>query len=277
MSDTWRKLKEWPELVLERLDDAGVARIVLNRPHKRNCLNAPLVEAWLAALELIRAERELKVVITKGSGPAFSSGLDLHFLRSVSAGPPGDWDRPTLTIRLAQALREFPRVTIAQVHGYCLGGSLGIMSAHDLAFAADNAQLGMPEVLRGSFGQMVTSMLVHGHIPIKKVALIQFTGKNVSGVEADRLGVVSMSVPEADLESTTVRIAREIASRHLATLQHAKIAVQMGRDLTLSQSIQLDQLVGTRQSLAVDPTDKVEDYLKSQKGGPNPEYKRGDI
>ena len=277
MPDTWRKLKQWPELVLERLEDAGVARIVLNRPQKRNCLNAPLVEAWFAALELIRAERELKVVITKGSGPVFSSGLDLHFLRSVSSGPPGDWDRPTLTIQLAQALREFPRVTIAQVHGYCLGGSLGIMSAHDLAFAADNAQLGMPEVLRGSFGQMVTSMLVHGHIPIKKVALIQFTGKYVSGAEADRLGVVSMSVPEADLESTTVRIAREIASRHLATLQHAKIAVQMGRDLTLSQSIQLDQLVGTRQSLAIDPTDKVEDYLKSQKGGPNPEYKREDI
>ena len=277
MPDTWRKLKEWPELVLERLDDAGVARIVLNRPQKRNCLNAPLVEAWFAALELIRAERELKVVITKGNGPAFSSGLDLHFLRSVSAGPPGDWDRPTLTVRLAQALRDFPRVTIAQVHGYCLGGSLGIMSAHDLAIAADNAQLGMPEVLRGSFGQMVTSMLIHGRIPIKKVALIQFTGKNVSGVEADRLGVVSMSVPEADLESTTVRIAREIATRHLGTLQHAKIAVQMGRDLTLSQSIQLDLLVGTRQSLAVDPTAKVEDYLQSQKGGPNPKYKREDV
>jgi enoyl-CoA hydratase/carnithine racemase len=277
MPDTWHKLKQWPELVLERLDDSGVARIVLNRPQKRNCLNAPLVEAWFAALELIRAERELKVVITKGSGPAFSSGLDLHFLRSVSAGPPGDWDRPTLTVRLAQALRDFPRVTIAQVHGYCLGGSLGIMSAHDLAIAADNAQLGMPEVLRGSVGQMVTSMLVHGRIPIKKVALIQFTGKNVSGVEADRLGVVSMSVPEADLESTTVRIAREIASRHLGTLQHAKIAVQMGRDLTLSQSIQLDQLLGIRQSAAMDPTGDVEAYLRSQKGGPKLGYKRPDV
>ena len=277
MPDTWRKLKEWPELVLERLEDAGVARIVLNRPQKRNSLNAPLVEAWFAALELIRAEPELKVVITKGSGPVFSSGLDLHFLRSVSSGPPGDWDRPTLTIRLAQALREFPRVTIAQVHGYCLGGSLGIMSAHDLAFAADNAQLGMPEVLRGSFGQMVTSLLVHGHIPIKKVALMQLTGQNVSGAEAERLGLVSLTVPQGELESTTVRIAREIASRHLATLEHAKIAVQLGRDLTLSQSIQLDQLVGARQSLAIDPTAYVEDYLRSQKGGPKLDYKREDV
>ena len=277
MPDTWRKLKEWPELVLERLEDAGVARIVLNRPEKRNCLNTPLVEAWFAALEQIRADRELKAVITKGNGPVYSSGLDLHFLRSVSSGPPGDWDRPTLTIRLAQALREFPRVMIAQVHGYCLGGALGIMSAHDLVFAADNAQLGMPEVLRGSFGQMVTSLLVHGHIPIKKVALMQLTGQNVSGAEAERLGLVSLTVPQGELESTTVRIAREIASRHLATLEHAKIAVQLGRDFTLSQSIQLDQLVGARKSLAIDPTAYVEDYLRSQKGGPKLDYKREDV
>lgn len=276
MPDTWRKLKEWPELYLERLEDAGVARIVLNRPEKRNSLNAPLVHAWLEALEEVRADRELKSVITKGSGPLFSSGLDLHFLRSVSFGAPGDWDRPTPTIQLAQALRDFPRVTIAQVHGYCLGGALGIMNCHDLAFAADNAQLGMPEVLRGSFGQLVTSTLVHGQIPLKKVALIQLLGRYVTGAEADRLGLVSLSVPESDLETTTVKIAREIASRHLAPLQHAKIAVQMGRDLTLSQAIQLDQLVGSRQRLAIDPTEHVEDYLRSQKGGPNVDYKRPD-
>ncbi len=276
MPEPWRKLKEWPELYLERLEDAGVARIVLDRPEKRNALNAPLVQAWFAALEEVRADRGLKAVITKGSGALFSSGLDLHFLRSVSSGAPGDWDRPSPTIQLAQALRDFPRVTIAQVHGYCLGGALGIMNCHDLAFAADNAQLGMPEVLRGSFGQMVTSTLVHGQIPLKKVALIQLMGRYISGVEADRLGLVSLSVPEDELEITTIRIARQIASRHLAPLQHAKIAVQMGRDLTLLQALQLDQLVGSRQRLAIDPTEHVEDYLRSQKGGPNADYKRPD-
>lgn len=277
MSDVWRKLKEWPELFLERLEDGGVARIVLNRPEKRNCLNAPLVEAFFASLEEIRADQELKVVITKGNGPAFSSGLDLQFLRSVSSGPPRDWDRPTLTIQLAQALRDFPRIMIAQVHGYCLGGALGIMSCHDLVLAADTAQLGMPEILRGSFGQMVTSTLVHGRIPLKKVALIQLMGRNVTGTEADRLGLVSLAVPEQELESTTTQFAREISSRHLAALQHAKIALQMDRDLTLTQAIQLDQLLGTRLSMAMDPTGDVEAYLRSQKGGPKLDYKRPDV
>jgi len=262
---------------LVRWEGAGVARIILSRPDKRNCLNAPLVTAFFEALDIIRPDRDLKVVITKGAGPVYSSGLDLNFLRSVNAGPPRDWDKPTLTIQLAEALRIFPRVTIAQVHGYCLGGALGIMNMHDIVIAADDAQLGMPEILRGSFGQLVTSTLLNGRIPIKKVTWMQLVGRNISGAEADRLGVVSHSVPAAELEVTTVQIAREIASRHLAPLEHAKIAVQMGRDLSLSQAIQLDQLVGARLRQSIDPTADIESYLQSQKGGPNLEYKRPDV
>jgi len=277
MSETWCALRQWPELVLERIEGAGVARIILNRPDRRNCLNGPLVDAFFKALDIIRADRDLKVVITKGAGAAYSSGLDLNFLRSLGSGPPRDWDQPSPTIRLAETLRFFPRITIAQVHGYCLGGALGIMNMHDIAIAADDAQLGMPEILRGSFGQLVTSTLLNGRIPIKKVTWIQLVGRNVSGAEADRLGIVSHSVPAAELETVTVAIAREIASRHLAPLEHAKIAVQMGRDLSLSQAIQLDQLVGSRLRQAMDPTSDVESYLDSQKGGPNLQYKRPDV
>src|SRR6202790_5808059 len=100
MQDQWRTLKQWPDLILERLADAGVARVPLNRPEKRNCLNEALVTAWFEALDIVRADRELKTVITKGAGPCFSSGLDLHFLKAVSSGPLLDWDRPTATIRL---------------------------------------------------------------------------------------------------------------------------------------------------------------------------------
>ncbi len=277
MADTWLTLQEWPELILERLEDGGVARIVLNRPEKRNCLNAPLVEAFFQSLDIIRADRELKVVITKGAGKAYSSGLDLTFLREINSGAMRDWDRPTPTIQLAETVRAFPRVMIAQVHGYCLGGALGIMNCHDLVVCAEDAQFGMPEILRGSFGQLVTSTLMHGGIPLKKVAWLQFVGRNISGVEADALGLVSQVVPVADLEATTTGVAREIASRHLAPLEHAKITAQMGRDLTLSQAIQLDQLVGARMRGVVDPTADVESYLQSQKGGTNLGYKRPDV
>src|SRR5258707_11548419 len=170
MPDTWTKTKEWPELYLERLADAGVARITLNRPDKRNCWNRPLCQAFQESLDIIRADKELKIVITRGAGKVYSSGLDLTFLREVSNGPMLDWDRPNLTIQIAEDIRAFPRIMIAQVHGYCLGGALGIMNCHDLAYAANDAQLGMPEILRGSFGQLVTSTLLHGGLPGKKLA-----------------------------------------------------------------------------------------------------------
>ena len=214
MPDIWHTLKQWPELMLERLADAGVARIVLNRPEKRNCWNRSLCNAFLEALDLIRADKELKVVITKGAGTVYSSGLDLNFLREVSNGPILDWDRPNLTIQIAEDLRAFPRIMIAQVHGYCLGGALGI---------------------------------------------------------------ISQAVPAEQLEAHTTAMAREIASRHLAPLEHHKITVQMGRDLSLSQAIKLDQLVGARMRRAMDPLGDVEGYLKSQKGGANLNYKRPDV
>ena len=86
MSQTWRVLREWPELVLERLEGAGVARIILNRPDKRNCLNAPLVTAFFEALDIVRSDRDLKVVITKGAGAVYSSGSTSIFcVRSMPA------------------------------------------------------------------------------------------------------------------------------------------------------------------------------------------------
>ena len=276
MPETWQTLKEWPELILERLAEAGVARIVLNRPEKRNCWNRPLCNAFIDSLELIRADKDIKVVITKGAGSVYSSGLDLTFLREVSNGPLLDWDRPNLTIQIAESLRAFPRIMIAQVHGYCLGGALGIMNCHDLVFAAEDAQLGMPEVLRGSFGQLVTSTLLHSGLPVKKLSLIALGGRNVSGKEADALGIISQAVPAGTLEAHVVAIARDIASRHIAPLECHKITVQMGRDLSLSQAIQLDQLVGHRLRRAMDPLGDVEGYLKSQKGGANLNYRRPD-
>jgi enoyl-CoA hydratase/carnithine racemase len=112
---------------------------------------------------------------------------------------------------------------------------------------------------------------------VKKLAHIALVGRNITGQEADALGIVSQAVPAPELEAHTVAIAREIASRHLAPLEHHKITVQMGRDLSLSQAIQLDQLVGQRLRRAMDPLGDVEGYLKSQKGGPNPDYKRPDV
>ena len=213
MTDTWTTIKDWPDaLRLERLSDAGVARIMLNRPEKKNSLTGEIFKAFFNSLEIIRADRELKVLITKGEGGCYSSGFYLPFLRAHSHDGLADWDKPRTMDRLAEELRFFPRVTIAQVEGYCLGGALAMMNSHDLVFAAEDAQMGMPEVMRGSFGQFATCTLFHSQIPMKKAAYIQLVGENISGAEADRVGLVSRAYPAAELEGKDQRLRARIVA-----------------------------------------------------------------
>jgi len=265
----------WSNITLERLGD-GVGRLNFNRPQKRNALSQAMIGEILEALEEIRSDNEIRAVITRGLGPAYSAGADLNDLRALHEEPPRDWDRSHPNLMFYESFRNFPKVTIAQVHGYCLGAGLALMSAHDISIAAKTAKLGMPEILRGSFGQMALSTLYHTGIPTKKAALVHYSGHNFSGEEADRFGLLSMCVEESELEDVTLKFAREIASRHPATLASAKIAVQMGKDLPLSQAMRMDQLVAARQALMVDTFSNVDEYLKSQSGGTNTGYRRSD-
>src|SRR5262249_19259896 len=182
-------------VILEKSSARKVATIRLNRAEKRNAINQQMVDDMLAALENVRADADVRGAVVKGRGPSFCSGLDLYYLRAVTKNPPGDWDRHTSTRLLFDAVRNFPKVTIAQVHGYCLGGGLALMNSHDLVIAAANAQIGMPEILRGSFGQMATSTLFHAGIPSKKAALIQLLGRNFSGAQPDPPRLAPMSLP----------------------------------------------------------------------------------
>ena len=265
------------------IDDPAphVRRVTLNRPEKRNALNHALRGAIIENLRAADQDPDVRVMIVRGAGKCFSSGYELGGGNEGQAfpwyTPGGDGHWPRHVTQGWMSIWELGKPVIAQVHGYCLGGALGIMNCHDLVFAADDAQLGMPEVLRGSFGQLVTATLLHSGLPVKKLALIALVGQNITGKEADALGIISQAVPAEKLEDHTVAIAREIASRHLAPLEQHKITVQMGRDLSLSQAIALDQLVGARLRRAMDPLGDVEGYLKSQKGGANLNYKRPDV
>lgn len=266
----------YKNIILERNRETRVATITVNRPEKHNALDQDTMESWLAALEDIRSDPEVRVVISKGAGRSFGSGLDLFYLRSYHKTALSDWERSSLPRRLADMIRGFPKVTIAQVHGYCLGHAFVNMCSHDLAFAASNAQIGMPEVPRGSFGQMATANLYHAGIGKKKAAMIHLTGEFVSGAEADHLGLISRAVEEAELEAYTVKVATRVATFHPAALSSAKIAVEMGSNLQISDAIKMDQLVGAWQQAMVDPTAHVEEYLASQAGGPKANYKRPD-
>lgn len=273
-----RKLKQKkPErLVLKKLSRKDhVAWLTLNRPEKKNALSDALMNQLIADLKELSDDKDIRVIVLSAAGDSFCSGLDLLDLREDSKKE-HRWGRGGSTREIVQLLRAMPQVTIAAVQGYCLGGGLVLVNGCDLAIAADSAKLGMPEVLRGSYGAVATPTLFHTGLPSKLAFWIQLTGRNLDGNEAARVGLVSQTVPEQDLKQTVTSLALEIGQRHRVTLAHAKIAAYTERDLPFHQAMQADELISHRMRYYMDPLDDVKAYLKSQKGGTNAAYKKPD-
>ncbi len=260
------------KFLLERIsEEEGIAWLTLNRPERKNALSKALMAEIIDCLKDLRENDRIRCIVTTGAGDSFCSGLDLYDLRE-SWKRKRRWDEGGSAREIVTLLRGCPQVTIAAVNGYCLGGGLVLVNGHDLAFAADTAKIGMPEIIRGSYGAIATPTLFHSGIPMKKAFYIQLTGRNLTAEEAEKIGLVSKVVPEKQLMDSVNQLAREIASRDPATLEHAKIAAYTERDLEFNKALQVDDLVAHRQKYYTNPLNDVEDYLRSQKGGANLGY-----
>jgi len=196
--------------------EGPIVKITLNRPEKRNALNDALYQDLLAGLGCASRDEEVKVVIIKGAGTAFCAGHDL-------SSPPGD-ESPPIDPKYNPTVRDFfqferrrcgkyediqdvPRITIAQVHGYCIGAGEGIQAACDITIAAEDAQFGT----RG-FGRL-TLGVAHPTIFWPGGSERYRGGKvlpEISGKEAAELGLINKAVPFERLEEEVMRWARAL-------------------------------------------------------------------
>jgi len=258
---------EMKTIILKVDERTGVAWLTLNRPEKKNAMSRQLMAEMIAALKEIRENEKIKCVVTTGQGNSYSSGLDLYDLRESWRGKRRRWDEGGTTYEIVRVLRAMPQVTVAAINGWCLGGGLALLNGHDLAVSCESAMFGMPEVIRGSYGAVATSTLFHSGIPFKKAFFIQLTGRNLTAAEAERVGLVSQVVPDKDLIPTVEQLATELGTRNFATLESAKIAAYMEKDLPFDMALQTDDLVSHRMRAYTNPLNDVEGYLHSQKGG----------
>ena len=143
-------------IILEKL--GAVARLTLNRPERANALNKAMLEEIGAALDHAEHDADVRVLIVRGAGTAFSSGFDLK--EQMERQPRGidEW-RPILRRDFDTVMRfwHFPRPTIAAVRGPCLAGACELALACDLTIAADDAFFGEPEL---KFGAGIVAMKI---------------------------------------------------------------------------------------------------------------------
>lgn len=203
-----------------------IARITLNRPEKLNCFDFPgqagIFDELHQALDEVEADDDVKVLIIRGSGRAFSSGHDLNTIWLVYGGGKGqkkDERKPSQRARLNidrkwmeghQRIMLFPKVTIAQVHGYCLGEGATIMEMCDIAIAAEDAQVGHIEQRIGFAGSGLNLVPFFHHVGARRARELLLTGRIISGKEAADIGWVTRAVPFDKLEAEVERVAQEI-------------------------------------------------------------------
>jgi enoyl-CoA hydratase/carnithine racemase len=181
--------------------EAGVARITLARPRVLNALNAPLAVELAEAAALAEKDSDAWVVVVSGEGRAFSSGMDRA---ALSAGEVGEaffrhW------IRALNRLEDMPKLVVAAIHGYCIGGGLQLALACDLRLCTADAVLGLGATRHGLIpdGAVLRLARIVGLGRAKELALLN---ENVPPATAAAMGLVNWVVPPAELDRALARV-----------------------------------------------------------------------
>lgn len=149
------------DAVLCAVDARGVASVTLNRPARGNAYNDALIDGLIETFDRLAPEPGLRCVVLRGAGRHFQAGADLTFLRCLRTVPAQEnLDFSRRTLAALDALRHFPRPTLAVVHGGCFGGGIGIAAACDIAIAAENATFAISEVRWGITSAPIIPLLV---------------------------------------------------------------------------------------------------------------------
>jgi methylglutaconyl-CoA hydratase len=191
--------------------ESGILSLTLNRPDKRNALNAELIEALHQALERADLDAGVRVVLLRGAGGDFCAGADLDELLASADQTVSENERAALRLgSVFERMRALPKPVLAMIRGRALAGGAGLATACDLVLAGAGAQIGYPEIQRGFVPAMVMALLRRA--AGEKVALdLVLTGRVLSAQEAERTGLVSRICPDGELESSTLQLASELA------------------------------------------------------------------
>lgn len=217
----------------------NVAKVMLNRPHKKNAMNPQLHADITEVLEKLRYEDSARVLVITGAGDAFCAGMDLKEFFHELKSKPKEYDR---ILRMAtewrsRTLRYYPKPTIAMINGYCFGGAFAIVESCDLAFAGNEVKMGLSEInFKGFPGGSVSKALANLFRP-RDALFYGMTGRQFGGEEAARIGFINQSFPLAKLEEETMAIAREIASKDPVALQMTKDAYRHSLEMPLDAAL----------------------------------------
>lgn len=227
MSFSWQPVKSYQDILYHKAD--GIAKITINRPHKRNAFRPQTIFELYDAFIDAREDPSLGVILLTGAGPhtdgkyAFCSGGD-QSIRG-DAGYVGDDGIPRLNVLdLQRLIRSIPKVVIALVAGYAIGGGHVLHLICDLSIAADNAVFGQTGPKVGSFDGGFGASYLARVVGQKKAREIWFLCRQYNAQAALSMGLVNTVVPVAELEAEGIQWAQEILQKSPLAIRCLKAA-----------------------------------------------------
>jgi enoyl-CoA hydratase/carnithine racemase len=241
--------------------DGSAARIVLNRPEKRNALSLALMEEMVVALREVSARRDTRTIVIEGAGPAFSAGHDLSEMTGR--------DREFLAqlfdqcSTMMETLHDVPQPVIAKVHGIATAAGCQLVAACDLAVAAEGTRFGTPGVKIGLFCS--TPMVpVSRAIGRKRAMQMLLTGEPIDAATALDWGLVNQVVPREKLEPAVLELVQAIARSSAYTVAMGKHAFYSQIDRTEDEAYEHCELVMTENALAHDAQEGMTAFLEKR-------------
>ena len=223
----WTKVKEYEDITYEKYD--GIAKVTINRPHKRNAFRPLTVFEMFEAFTDAREDSSVGVVLLTGAGPhsdgkyAFCSGGD-QSVRGKAGYVGGDGVPRLNVLDLQKLIRSMPKVVIALVSGYAIGGGHVLHVICDLSIAAENAIFGQTGPKVGSFDGGFGSSYLARIVGQKKAREIWYLCRQYNAQQALEMGLVNTVVPVDDLEAEGVRWAREVMEKSPLAIRCLKSA-----------------------------------------------------
>ena len=251
-------------VVLEHLlvEDALPAVLVtLNRPEQRNALSTPLMLELTDELERQSARPEVRAIVLRANGPAFSAGHDLREL--VDRTLEDEQAVFEACTRMMETIQRIPQPVIAAVHGIATAAGCQLVATCDLAIAAEEARFATPGVRIGLFCS-TPMVAVSRSIGRKRALEMLLTGRPIDAHTAAEWGLVNRVVPAADLDAAALELARQIASASPLTLRIGKQAFYRQIDVDQAEAYRLMSRTMAENAMTCDAQEGMTAFLEKR-------------
>ncbi len=254
---------EFKNIIFEQ--QGRVAVLTINRQEVRNALNLEARREIARVLDLVGRDPGIGVLVVTGTGDkAFISGSDLNEFGRM---PPLEALEfcDTLGQRLYHRFEELDLPVIAMINGLCLGGGLEVALACDIRIASENAKFGQPEVHLGIMPGSGATQRLPRLVGQGMAREMIFTGRIIRPEEAKQIGLVNRIVPDADLRTVCMDMAREIAGKSAFSLKMAKRALRMGQEIGVNAGLAYEALAETAVFCHPDKEEGVQAFFDKRK------------